>query len=197
MSEANGQDASRRDSGRQGSADSGTKKLRGKSSGYGLRARVSLGGAALTGATGSPSLTNGTGEGNFISSAEGARGSESLLSLPSPPQSRSSSADGSYVTDGTTFEDIDEEVERGRPKSEDTILEQRYSSGAKDSKGNVLVSVRVRPDTGGVDGSRTEGEWTVDGRRSLVSYQGKEGGDYRYGKDRKEQEAVTYLLTTS
>jgi centromeric protein E len=51
----------------------------------------------------------------------------------------------------------------------------------KEGKGNVLVSVRVRPDAGGSD-SKADGEWMVDGRRCLVSYRGKEGGDYFYGK---------------
>ena len=51
----------------------------------------------------------------------------------------------------------------------------------KDTKGNVLVSVRVRPDaTGGDGGGRADGEWMVDGRRGFISYKGKEGGDYRY-----------------
>ena len=128
----------------------------------------------------SPSLLNGTGDSNLISSAEGARGSDSLLSLPSPPQSRSSSANGSYQTDATQFEDIGEETEeRGRPKSQETITDSSRKLDGKDNKGNVLVSVRVRPDTA-VDGGKTEGEWMVDGRRSLISYKGREGGDYRY-----------------
>lgn len=50
----------------------------------------------------------------------------------------------------------------------------------KEHKGNVTVSVRVRPDTSNHDPSATEGEWMVDGRRSLVAYRGKEGGDYVY-----------------
>lgn len=45
----------------------------------------------------------------------------------------------------------------------------------------MIVSVRVRPDAGSNDHGRTEGEWMVDGRRSLISYRGKEGGDYFYG----------------
>jgi centromeric protein E len=127
----------------------------------------------------SPSLLNGTGDSNLISSAKGARGSDSLLSLPSPPQSRASSADGSYQTDVTQFEDVDNEPEdRGRPKSQDTLTDKRISNG-KDSKGNVIVSVRVRPDAAG-DSSKPEGEWMVDGRRSLIAYNGREGGDYRY-----------------
>jgi len=50
-----------------------------------------------------------------------------------------------------------------------------------EGKGNVIVSVRVRPDAG-ANGqpAKTDGEWMVDGRRSLVAYRGKEGGDYYY-----------------
>ncbi|KAL1959514.1 hypothetical protein VTO42DRAFT_1959 [Malbranchea cinnamomea] len=55
----------------------------------------------------------------------------------------------------------------------------KRSSRAKESKGNVIVSVRVRPDAAGADHT-SEGEWLVDGRRALVSYRGKEGGDYYY-----------------
>lgn len=50
-----------------------------------------------------------------------------------------------------------------------------------DGKGNVIVSVRVRPDAGGQD-SKADGEWMVDGRKALVAYRGKEGGDYFYGE---------------
>lgn len=57
--------------------------------------------------------------------------------------------------------------------------DKRASKGL-DGKGNVLVSIRVRPDAGGSNG-QTEGEWMVDGRKSLVAYRGREGGDYFYG----------------
>jgi centromeric protein E len=108
-----------------------------------------------------PSLLNGSGDSRSISSGPGARGSDGLLSLPSPPQSRSSSAQGSYSTSATTFE------ENGEPEA----------------KGNVIVSVRVRPDAGGnAERNKADGEWMVDGRQSLVAYRGKEGGDYYYGK---------------
>lgn len=50
-----------------------------------------------------------------------------------------------------------------------------------EKKGNVVVSVRVRPDASGNE-QTTDGEWMVDGRRSLISYNGKEGGDYYYGE---------------
>lgn len=177
LADANGaQDPpkARRDSSKHRSAESGIKRPKTRSSGYGVRARGS--GAGLAG---SPSLLNGTGD-NFISSAEGARSPDSLLNPPSPPQSRSSSANGSYHTDGTAVEDAEDgPEERGRPKSSDTITDGPRGD-AKDIKGNVLVSVRVRPDAT-ADGTREdEGEWMVDGRRSLISYQGREGGDYRY-----------------
>lgn len=55
-------------------------------------------------------------------------------------------------------------------------------SKGQESKGNVIVSVRVRPDAAASDNSKTDGEWMVDGRRSLVAYRGKEGGDYYYGE---------------
>jgi centromeric protein E len=54
-------------------------------------------------------------------------------------------------------------------------------SSKADGKGNVIVSVRVRPDAGGND-NKADGEWMVDGRKSLISYRGKEGGDYYYGE---------------
>lgn len=101
--------------------------------------------------------------------------------MPSPPQSRDSSVDESYNTDDTIFEDLEVETGvRGRKKSMDS---KRSSAGtAKDNgKGNVIVSVRVRPDTGGGDSQPEDGEWMVDSRRSLISYRGKEGGDHIYG----------------
>lgn len=165
------------------SSESGTKKSRTpRASGYGLRARASVGAASAPPVA--PSLLNGSGENSFISSAEGARGSDGFLNLPSPPESRSSSIDGGHDsnnTDDTIFEDVEaNSAVRGRKKS----FESKRSSAntLKDnSKGNVIVSVRVRPDAGGGEENSDEGEWMVDGRRSLISYRGKEGGDHVYG----------------
>ena len=50
-----------------------------------------------------PSLLNGSGDSRSISSGPGGRGSDGLLSLPSPPQSRSSSAQDSYSTSGKKY----------------------------------------------------------------------------------------------
>lgn len=157
----------KRDSSKHRSAESGLKKPKSRSSGYGVRPRISQSGTNLTG---SPSLLNGTGESNLISSGGRGRVTDSLLSLPSPPQSRSPSANGSPVDGGD---------DRGRLRHNDTAADANGETDEKDIKGNVLVSVRVRPDAGNED-IAPEGEWMVDGRRSLISYRGREGGDYRY-----------------
>ncbi|KAK5112953.1 hypothetical protein LTR62_003775 [Meristemomyces frigidus] len=171
--------AGQRDPTKHRSTESMGKRQKPRSSGYGARLRQST--SSVAGTCGTPSLLNGTGEDNLVSSS---RASDStLLTPPSPSQSRSSSVDGSYMTDATAFEDVGEDTtERGRPKSLETTTSSKRDSGAKDkdTKGNVLVSVRVRPDTGGAEGNSVEGEWMVDGRRSLIAYKGKEGGDYKY-----------------
>lgn len=128
------------------------------------------------------SLLNGSGDSRSISSGPGALGSDGLLILPSPPQSRSSSAQDSYSTSATTYED-NGDGQRGRESLVDAIDDNRLSK-LPEGKGNVIVSVRVRPDAGANAPVKSEGEWMVDGRRSLVAYRGKEGGDYYYGKSR-------------
>ena len=128
----------------------------------------------------SPTMLNGTGDGKTVVSPSGNRISDGLNSLHSPAHSRSSSAQGSYSTSATTFEDNEDVVRKGRDATEpDTNVGESIS--AKESKGNVIVSVRVRPDAADSGDARAEGEWLVDGRRSLISYRGREGGDYYYG----------------
>lgn len=111
-----------------------------------------------------PSFLNGSADSSTVDTSH--------LSLPSPPQSRNSSPQGSYTTSATTFEDGEEE---SRGRSDDR------NSTAKDGKGNVIVSVRVRPDVGAKD-STQEMEWEVNNKRALISYRGREGGEYIYGK---------------
>lgn len=89
------------------------------------------------------------------------------LSLPSPPHSRNSSPQGSYATSATTADDGEEGT-------------QKDGKSHKDGKGNVIVSVRVRPDVGAKDGKH-DMDWEVNNNRALISYRGKEGGDYFYG----------------
>ncbi|RYC58519.1 hypothetical protein CHU98_g7688 [Xylaria longipes] len=110
-----------------------------------------------------PSLLNGGGEGKSLLGGAGTRHSDGLISIASPPQSRSSSAQGSCSTSATTYDDPSE--------SNGVGLREKRSSKGLDGKGNVIVSIRVRPDAGGSNG-QTEGEWMVDGRKSLVAYRG-------------------------
>lgn len=127
--------------------------------------RLSTGTTSSYRSSKTPSLLNGSGEGKFISSGD-ARDPEA-----SPTHSRSSSAQGSCSTSATTFEDADDATGKS-------------SSKPKELKGNVLVSVRVRPDNNsGGETPRNHGEWSVDSRQSLISYRGKEGGDYFYGEN--------------
>jgi centromeric protein E len=98
-----------------------------------------------------------------------------LISVASLPQSRSSSAQDSYSTSATQYDDVNDVAPQ---KSDLTMAGKRASK--TDGKGNVIVSVRVRPDLGG-NSDRGDSEWLVDGKKSLISYRGKEGGDYYYG----------------
>ena len=143
----------------------------------------------------SPTLLNGTGEGKSVMSTDGKRTSDGMNSLHSPAHSRSSSAQGSYSTSATTFEDIDENNRRGREATTDDKVMGKLSSTNKESKGNVIVSVRVRPDAAGNGDARSEGEWLVDGRRSLISFRGREGGNYYYGMFVDEVK-ILKLMTT-
>jgi centromeric protein E len=54
------------------------------------------------------------------------------------------------------------------------------SAAQKDGKGNVIVSVRVRPDVGAKD-SKQETDWEVSNKKSLISYKGRDGGEHYYG----------------
>ncbi|KAH7328661.1 kinesin [Stachybotrys elegans] len=122
-----------------------------------------------------PSLLNGSGEGKSVSSV---RMSDGLISVSSPPQSRSSSAQDSYSTSATTYDDpVDGTTQKSETGGSSSTLDKRSSKA--DGKGNVVVSVRVRPDANSDHGS-PDGEWMVDGRRSLIAYRGKEGGDHFY-----------------
>ena len=118
-----------------------------------------------------PSFLNGSGEGKAVANV---RTSDGVTSVSSPPHSRSSSAQDSYSTSATTYDDPAD----GSNVKSDAATDKRASK--HDGKGNILVSVRVRPDAN-PDTKGPDGEWMVDGRRSLISYQGKEGGDHYYG----------------
>lgn len=124
--------------------------------------RLSTGTTSSYRSSKTPSLLNGSGDGKSI--LADARDPEG-----SPGHSRSSSAQGSCSTSATTFEDADD-------------AGGKSTSKPKETKGNVIVSVRVRPDNNqGGETPRNHGEWAVDGRQSLISHRGKDGGDYYYG----------------
>lgn len=129
-----------------------------------------------------PTLLNGSGDGKAIFSASETKVSCDLASLRSPPHSRCSSAQGSYSTSATTFEDIDDKRTREEGHVNKKDRSQRRDSGRREheGKGNVIVSVRVRPDAGAEKSSGKD--WMLDSRQSLVAYRGREGGDYYYGK---------------
>ncbi|CAI4216627.1 unnamed protein product [Parascedosporium putredinis] len=97
--------------------------------------------------------------------------SDGLISVASPPQSRSSSAQDSYSTSATTYDDpLEASTAPGG-----AIADKRASK--QDGKGNVIVSVRVRPDLTGNDNPK---DWEVDPKKALISHHGRESGDYCY-----------------
>ena len=122
-----------------------------------------------------PSLLNNNGEGKAISGSALRRESSGLASLRSRPESPDSSAGDSYSTSATTYEDSDE-----KRQSEEHRRGRDSGSKHAESKGNVIVSVRVRPDAGGDKTSAKD--FLVDARQSLIAYKGREAGDYYYGK---------------
>ena len=144
-----------------------------------LKTKASMDGLGLMHSGGTtPTLLNGSGDSKAISGTSKIRVSNDLASLRSPPHSRSSSAQGSYSTSATTFEDTDDK----KVKEEGHIdgSKRRGSSRTEhEAKGNVIVSVRVRPDAGAEKSSGKD--WLVDSRQSLVAYKGREAGNYYYG----------------
>ncbi|KAL2885413.1 kinesin family protein [Ceratocystis lukuohia] len=104
----------------------------------------------------------------------GNRTSDGFISVSSPPHSRTSSAQDSYSTSATTYDDPTDISQN----TQDTMASVSTGGKKSDGKGNVIVSVRVRPTGNSPD--RNDGEWLVDGRSSTISYNGKEAGDYTY-----------------
>ena len=141
-----------------------------------LKTKASMGSLNQIYSGGAISMSlNGNGHGKALHGSS-RRESSGLASVHSQSRSPDSSAEDSCATSATTFEDGDE-----KRKSEEERSRGRDSRGNdKESKGNVLVSVRVRPDAGGDKHSGKD--WLVDARQSLVAYRGREGGDYFYGR---------------
>lgn len=77
----------------------------------------------------------------------------------------------------TTFEDVGDDDAAANTGPNAMASD---SAPLKDGKGNVIVSVRVRPDVASKD-NKPEAEWEVSGKKALIAYRGREGGDYYYG----------------
>ena len=160
-------------------SDMGTSSLRIKR----LKTKASMDGLGLTPSGGTTStLFNGSWDSKAISGTSKIKVSNDLASLRSPPHSRSSSAQGSYSTSATTFEDTDDKKvkEEGHHNTRSGSKRRGSSRTENEAKGNVIVSVRVRPDAGAEKSSGKD--WLVDSRQSLVAYRGREAGDYYYGR---------------
>lgn len=122
------------------------------------RAKVISAGNLGAGFTGGGTITGGGGSGGG--------------GYLSPPHSRSSSAQGSYSTNATTID--------ASPISGDELRGRTDEQGGLEGKGNVIVSVRVRPDAPDSGGGGPNPEWIVDGRSGKVGYGGKDGGIYEF-----------------
>jgi centromeric protein E len=114
---------------------------------------------------GSMSMINGSADGKTVPR-------ESRLKppgLPSPPQSRDPSPHGSTAT---SFEEY----------GADAAADTKSIKSIKDTgKGNVVVGVRIRPEPP-QEAKRSQQEWGVDGDEGIITYKGRDGGDYLYGK---------------
>ena len=119
-----------------------------------------------------------------MSTGPSQRTSDGLLSVPSPMQSRSSSVQGSYSTSATTFEDVEDNSRKTKQDMEEAVSARRIKTKdakePKEGKGNVIVSVRVRPSSN--DEETKSSDWMIDGGKSLIAYRGRERGDYFYGE---------------
>lgn len=109
----------------------------------------------------------------------------SVLDLPSPPESTASDQD---------TPDLESEITRGRELT--TADKPNAEKAGKDSKGNVVISVRVRPEQS-VSEDSSELEWMVDGRHSSIAFRGREGGEHTYGKLLQVDNDLRFLLTKS
>lgn len=104
-----------------------------------------------------PSLLNNNGAGKLISRV--------VLEDRLHAGSRFSSAPSNATTQ---FEDL-----------EDSSADGKGQGANMEKKGNVVVSVRVRPNA---NGGKVDSEWAVDGRNSVISYRGREAGEYHLSR---------------
>ena len=74
----------------------------------------------------------------------------------------------------------DAHAPRSRGGAKDASNTGRLTTDEENEKGNVIVSVRVRPEANG--SLPNASDWEIDGSKSMVSYRGRDGGDYYYGQ---------------
>ncbi|KAI5305378.1 hypothetical protein KEM56_004594 [Ascosphaera pollenicola] len=124
------------------------------------------------------SFSRGTAEGRHLSGLT----DHGAFNAASPSLSRSSSSArlDSPSTVATALDDDDAAARSKRIESTVDMMNSPKEGAKKESKGNVLVSVRVRPDGKSEATGRSEVDWYVDGRQSVVAYRGKDGGTYYY-----------------
>lgn len=76
--------------------------------------------------------------------------------------------------------------------SQNGLSRSRSAKKKESSKGNVVVSVRIRPEQNGLaDGNGSTGEWYVDSQGDEITYHGKDGGAYHYGEHKREKDRET------
>ena len=143
-----------------------------------------------------PSMIPGTSPSPVSNSGLPTPPPSAILPQSAPP-SRPASDHGSSATQ---FEDIDtpvapltikprSRVSNGSPHG---LKTSRSSSNLDDGRGNVVVSVRVRPNPQANDAGHQREDWSVDSRRAAITYKGGEGGDFKYGESHLLTSATAY-----
>ncbi|KAK8237391.1 kinesin motor domain-containing protein [Phyllosticta capitalensis] len=119
----------------------------------------------------SSSLTVPSGDSTMRTRSASAKSRQSLLRSPHAmpsPQTRTPSAGSNLQTVDTPGSEGNDAHDAGKDTADKT---------SNESKGNVVVSVRVRPQAGTAD-DVNHGDWDLDGRRGSITYSGKEGGQF-------------------
>lgn len=122
----------------------------------------------------SSSLTVPSGDSTMRTRSASAKSRQSLLRSPHAmpsPQTRTPSAGSNLQTVDTPGSEGNDAHDAGKDTADKT---------SNESKGNVVVSVRVRPQAGTAD-DVNHGDWDLDGRRGSITYSGKEGGQFTSG----------------
>ncbi|KAK8177234.1 kinesin motor domain-containing protein [Phyllosticta citrichinensis] len=120
----------------------------------------------------STSLSVPNGDTTMRTRSASAKSRQSLLRSPhamSTPETRTPSAQGSQS------QSVDTPTNDGSGAHD--AGQDSADKSSSETKGNVVVSVRVRPQAGTAD-DVNHGDWELDGRRGAITYSGKEGGQF-------------------